>query len=404
MEKLNLEKLEFRNKLCIVRCDFNVPLKDGKVCNDYRIRKTLPTIEYMRVRGARIVLISHLGRPNGRLFLNLRLEPIACRLSSLLNIEVKYAKDCIGPNSKALIARMKSGEVILLENLRFHNAEIKNEDTFAKELSHGADYFINDAFGVSHRAHASNSGITKFVKASAMGFLLQREIKYLNQIVEKPTKPLVAICGGAKIATKIKLLQKLIASVDFLLIGGGMCFTFLKAQGYEVGFSIVDERYYEIAEEMLTHNANKIKIPKDFMITSSFDPQKMSVGELKRVAFDQIPKDCCALDIGRETLTSFTQVISQAKTIFWNGPMGVFEIDKTAQGTYEMARAVGQSTKNGATSIIGGGDSIDAVEKTGFKDEISHISTGGGATLAFIVSPHQPGIVSLSESSFVNAV
>ena len=404
MRKLNIEDIDPRGKLCLLRCDFNVPLKDGQIQNDRRIQASLKTIQYLCAKGARLVLLSHLGRPRGELVEELRLAPIAKRLGELLNMNIHYARDCVGKEAQESIQKLKAGQIALLENLRFHKEETQNDSAFAYQLAHlggeKADYFINDAFGAAHRAHASTVGIASYLK-SAAGYLMQNEIDHLSKISDKPSKPLLAICGGAKVSDKIGLIRDLLKLADHILIGGAMAFTFLRARGYETGQSLVEEGQIELAQNILKEHKEELVLPLDFLCTPLFDLKKRELGPLEVTSYKEIPAGHYALDIGPQSIAAFKQLIGKAKTIFWNGPMGVFEFEASSQGTFAVAQAVAEASAQGAFSVIGGGDSVAALSKAGLSDKVSYISTGGGASLKFLEDPNLPGICALSDAAVV---
>jgi phosphoglycerate kinase len=383
-------------KKVLVRVDFNVPLDDKQnITDDTRINAAVPTIKYLSDKGAKIILVSHLGRPKSGPDDKLMLAPCAKRLSELLGKPVSSAKDCIGPEVEKAVSALKDGEIILLENVRFYKEEEKNDPEFAKKLASLADIYVNDAFGTAHRAHASTEGVTKYLKGYA-GFLMEKEIKFLGKLLENPAKPFVAILGGAKISGKIDVVQNLLPKVDTLIIGGGMAYTFFKARNVSVGNSLVEEDKIPMAKEILKKaiDLNKtIMLPIDHVVADKFDAN----ANTQIVTRAGIPDGWQGMDIGPDTITKFGHAIKKAKTIFWNGPMGVFEFDKFATGTIEVAKLVAEATKNGATSVIGGGDSVAAIEKAGLADQISHISTGGGASLEFVEGKVLPGIAALQD-------
>ncbi|RMG73130.1 MAG: phosphoglycerate kinase [Nitrospirae bacterium] len=391
--KLTIEDLELKGKRVFIRVDFNVPLDENlNITDDRRIRSALPTINYAIDEGAKVILASHLGRPKGKPDPRFSLAPVAKRLKRLLNKEVVFAPDCIGPQVKNIIEKMQPGDVVLLENLRFHEGETKNDETFAKELASLADYYVNDAFGTAHRAHASIVGIAKHLP-SAAGFLLKKEIEYLKGVVNNPIRPFVAILGGAKVSGKIGVLENLESNVDKVLIGGGMAFTFIKAMGYEVGDSLVEEEMLETAQRIrkkLKERGVKFYLPVDCVIAQSLEPG----AETKIVPTMEIPRGWKALDIGPATARLFAEALQNAKTILWNGPMGVFEIDAFSRGTFAVARAVADAY---ALTIVGGGDTDLAVHRAGVTDSISFISTGGGATLQLLEGKELPGIAALTD-------
>ncbi|NOX19813.1 MAG: phosphoglycerate kinase [Nitrospirae bacterium] len=393
LTKLTIEDLDLKGKRVFIRVDFNVPLDENlNITDDRRIRSALPTINYAIDEGAKVILASHLGRPKGKPDPRYSLAPVAKRLKRLLNKEVIFAPDCIGPQVKNIVEKMQPGDVVLLENLRFHEGETKNDESFAKELASLADYYVNDAFGTAHRAHASIVGVPKYLPAAA-GFLLKKEIEYLKGVVNNPIRPFVAILGGAKVSGKIGVLENLQSNVDKVLIGGSMAFTFIKAMGYEVGDSLVEEDMLETAQRIrkkLKEKGVKFYLPVDCVIAQSLEPG----AETKIVPTLEIPKGWKALDIGPATARLFAEAIENAKTILWNGPMGVFEIDAFSRGTFAVARAVADAY---ALTIVGGGDTDLAVHRAGVSDSISFISTGGGATLQLLEGKELPGIAALSD-------
>lgn len=395
LNKKTVEDLKVEGKRVLVRCDFNVPMDDnGKITDDTRIVSALPTINYLIKNGGKVILMSHLGRPKGEADPKYSLEPVANRLSELLNKEVIFAKDdkVISEDVKEIVNNMNNGDVVLLENTRFRNEEKKNDETFAKELASLGDLFVNDAFGTSHRSHASNVGVSRFLP-SAAGFLVKKEIEVMGKALEKPERPFVAILGGAKVSDKIGVIENLLEKVDTILIGGGMAYTFLKAKGYCIGTSLLEEDKLNLAGDLLKKADEKdvkILLPVDVVVAKEFKNDT----EFKTVKIDNIPENMMGLDIGIETVNLFSQVIKDAKTIVWNGPMGVFEMENFKIGTEAIAKAMAETK---AITIIGGGDSASAVEKAGFKDKMTHISTGGGASLEFLEGKELPGIVAISE-------
>ncbi len=396
-KKLFVQDLPVANKRVIVRVDFNVPLKDGKVESDKRLRESLPTIEFLRKQNAKVILMSHLGRPDGKRVPEMSLRPVADALSALLGAPVAFADDCVGPSATAAVAALAPGGVLLLENLRYHAAEEENDPAFAKQLASLADVYVNDAFGSAHRAHASTEGITKFVPQAASGFLMKKELDYLGDALGNPKRPFVAVIGGSKVSGKIDVIKNLLPRVDKLLIGGGMTYTFLKAQGLEVGKSIVENDKLELAKSLLAEAGGKIELGTDFVVTDKLDFKGRTVGATKTVARDGIPADWEAVDIGPDTVAAFTKTLLGAKTVVWNGPVGVFEIDATAKGTMAIAEALAKATAAGATTIIGGGDSASAVKKAGVASKVSHVSTGGGASLEFLEGKVLPGVAALTD-------
>lgn len=390
-DKMTIEELPLKGKRVFIRADFNVPLDANlMITDDRRIRSTLPTINYAIDEGAKVILASHLGRPKGRVDPKFSLAPVARRLQRLLNKEVIFAQDCMGPHVEQLVAKMKEGDVMLLENLRFHIEEERNDEKFAKALASLADFYVNDAFGASHRAHASIVGIPKFLP-SAAGFLLKKEIEYLKGTVESPIRPFVVILGGAKVGGKIGVLENLANKANKIIIGGGMAFTFIKAMGYEVGDSLVESDMIDFASKIMEKlHEKKIKfyLPVDVVIAQSMDPG----AETKIVPVQEIPPNWRGVDIGPASVKLFTEVLQDAKTILWNGPMGIFEIDAFSRGTFAIARAVADSY---AFTIVGGGDTDYAVHKAGVSDAISFISTGGGAALQLLEGKELPGLAVL---------
>jgi phosphoglycerate kinase len=389
-----VNQIELRGKRVFVRGDFNVPLSEkNEIADDTRIRLSLTTIRFVIEEGGKSILASHLGRPKGKRDLKFSLAPVANRLSELLGKQVPLAPDCIGEEIQKQIERMKEGEVILLENLRFHPEEEKNEGNFSKALASLCDVYINDAFGAAHRAHASTEGMTKYVKTVAAGFLMMKEVECLEKALINPPKPYVAILGGAKVSDKIGVVENLLNRVTTLLIGGGMAYTFLRAKGFEVGKSLVEENQMDFSLNLLKRAEGKIRLilPADHVAAERMDTQ----ARRQIVKNGRIPKDWVCLDIGPETVKAFSEEIRLAKTIVWNGPMGVFEIEPFSEGTFAVARAIADSS---AFSIVGGGDSVAAVNKAGVADKISHISTGGGASLEFLEGKKLPGIEALRKN------
>ena len=393
LDKKTLEDLQVQGKNVIVRCDFNVPMDDnGNITDDRRITSSLPTIKYLIENKARVILMSHLGRPKGEPNPKFTLEPVAKRLSELLGKQVVFAKDdnVVSEKVKETISKMKDGDVVLLENTRFRKEEEKNGENFAKELASLGDLYVNDAFGTSHRAHASNVGISRKLP-SAVGYLVEKEIKVMGKALENPERPFVAILGGAKVSDKIGVIENLLNKVDTILIGGGMAYTFLKAQGHEIGKSILEEDKLDLANELLKkaeEKGVKLLLPIDVVVAKEFKNDT----EFKTVKIDSIPADMMGLDIGEETIKLFSKEIKNAKTVVWNGPMGVFEMENFKKGTEAIGRAMADSN---AVTIVGGGDSALAVEKAGLGDKMTHISTGGGASLEFLEGKELPGIAAI---------
>ena len=396
-KKLFVEDLDVSGKRVIVRVDFNVPLKDGKVESDKRLKESLPTIKYLRDKGAKVILMSHLGRPDGKRVADMSLRPVADALLGLLGTPVAFADDCVGAPAEQAVAALAPGGVLLLENLRFRAEEEENDAAFAKKLAALADVYVNDAFGTAHRAHASTEGITKFVSKAASGYLMKKELDFLGQALGDPKRPFVAVIGGSKVSGKIDVIKNLLPRVDKLLIGGGMTYTFLKAQGLEVGKSIVENDKLDLARSLMAEAGSKLQLGTDFVVTDKLDFKARTVGALKTVSKDAIPADWEAVDAGPDTVAAFTKVLVDAKTIVWNGPVGVFEIDATAKGTIAIAEALAKATAAGATTIIGGGDSASAVKKAGVASKVSHVSTGGGASLEFLEGKALPGVVALTD-------
>ncbi len=393
MDKMTIRDVDFRGKRTLVRVDFNVPLKNGEVADDTRISAALPTLHVLIAAGARIILMSHLGRPKGKPDPAQSLKPVGTRLAALLGRPVAFADDCIGPAAEAAAGRLRDGEVLLLENLRFHAEEEKNDPEFARSLAKLADLYVNDAFGSAHRAHASTEGVTRFLKPCVAGLLMEKELDYLGRALESPERPFVAILGGAKISGKIDVIQNLLPRVDRLLVGGAMTFTFLRARGLSTGLSLVEEDRIPLARTLLQGvEAEKIVLPSDARVAESAaggDPGRI-------VAIDAIPADRMGVDIGPATADSFRKIIAGARTVLWNGPMGVFEVPAYAEGTFEVARALAEATKEGAVTVIGGGDSAAAIAAAGLEGAVSHVSTGGGASLEFLEGKTLPGVAALT--------
>ncbi len=402
LNKVTVEDLNVKGKKVLVRVDFNVPLKDGVITNDNRIQAALPTINKLVENGAKVVLCSHLGKPKNGPEEKFSLKPAADRLAELVSAKVTFANDdtVVGENAKAAVAAMNEGEIVVLQNTRFRGAEeTKNGENFAKELADLVDgqVFVMDAFGSAHRAHASTAGVTKFVKETAVGYLMQKEIQYLGNAVEVPVRPFVAILGGAKVADKLNVISNLLEKCDTLIIGGGMAYTFLKAQGGSIGQSLVDDEKLDYCKEMLAKAeklGKKILLPVDTAVAASFpDPIDAEIA-IENVKSTEIPADKMGLDIGTETQKLFAEAVKSAKTVVWNGPMGVFENPTLAQGTIAVAKALAETD---ATTIIGGGDSAAAVMQLGFADKMSHISTGGGASLEYLEGKVLPGVAVIAE-------
>lgn len=389
MDKKTVKDIDVKGKRVLVRVDFNVPLAGGEVADDTRIRAALPTIRYLLNQGAAVILISHLGRPKGQVREDLRMDPVARRLSELLGQEVVKVDDSIGPEVEAAAARLNSGQVLLLENLRFHKEERENDPTFAAKLAALAELYVNDAFGAAHRAHASVSGVPAHLPAVA-GFLMEKELNFLGAALERPEHPFVAILGGAKISDKIGVVENLLSKVDALLIGGGLANTFLKAQRYEVGESLVEEESLPLAREIVSKAGKRLVLPEDVVVADAFEAQARA----KTVSVDEVPAGWRILDIGPKTVELFGERLASAKTVVWNGPMGVFEFPRFAQGTVAIAQKLAQIE---AMTIIGGGDTAAAVRQAGLADKMSHISTGGGASLEFLEGTTLPGVAALED-------
>ncbi len=394
--KKNVEDIAVAGKTVLVRCDFNVPLKDGVITSDKRIVEALPTIKYLMGQGAKVILCSHMGKPKGEVIPKYSLAPVAARLSELLGVNVPLAADTIGADAKAKAAALKNGEVMLLENTRFDKREEKNDPEFAKEMASMAEIYVNDAFGAAHRAHASTAGVAAYLPA-VCGYLIQKEIGVMGKALADPERPFVAILGGAKVADKLNVIDNLLTKVDTLIIGGGMAYTFLAAQGYSVGTSLLDESKLDYCRNMLKkaeEKGVKLLLPIDTVITESFpDPIDAEIA-VEVVSSNEIPADKMGLDIGPKTRELFADAAKSAKTVVWNGPMGVFENPTLAQGTIAVAKALAESD---ATTIVGGGDSAAACEQLGFASKITHISTGGGASLEFLEGLELPGIACLQD-------
>ena len=397
MDKLTVEDLDLKGKRVLMRVDFNVPLESGKVANDKRIRAALPTIKYITNAGGKLILMSHLGRPKGKRVPEMSLEPCVTVLNALLGRKVKFVDDCIGKTVETVVDNLGGGDILLLENLRYYAEETDNDPDFAARLAKLGDVYVNDAFGTAHRAHASTEGVTHHISQCAAGFLLMKELDYLGGVMTNPDKPFVAILGGAKISGKIEIISNLLPRVDNIIIGGGMTYTFLKAQGKEIGKSLLEKDKIDLAKELLAQGGEKIILPVDCMVSETFDFDARQVGALKEVGADAISANEFSLDIGPKTIEKFRTIIGAAKTVIWNGPMGVFEIEDTARGTYAIANALAQATANGATTVIGGGDSAAAVNKAGVTDKVSHVSTGGGASLEFMEGKVLPGVAALTD-------
>lgn len=402
MPKLSIKDLDLKGKRVFIRVDFNVPIKDGKVDDDTRIRASLPTIKYAIEQNARVILASHLGRPKGERVDKYSLKPVAERLSELLGKQVLFTDDCVGSEAESKAAELKDGDVLLLENLRFHKEEEKNDDAFAKQLAALCDgLFVNDAFGAAHRAHASTAGVTKHVDKAAAGLLMQKELEYLGRVISNPDHPFVAILGGAKVSDKIPVINALIdRKVDKILIGGAMAYTFLKAEGFTVGKSLVENDMLETANGIRKRAESagvELLLPTDHQVVDSYEPVKGEKIVAKTIPIEFTNAGHAGMDIGVETAQHFRNAIQDARTIIWNGPMGVFEEPPFNEGTITVAQAVAEAADRGATVIVGGGDSVAAVNEAGVADRITHISTGGGATLEFLAGKELPGVTALTD-------
>lgn len=393
-----LTEADLKGKRVLVRADFNVPLDDaGKITDDTRIRAALPTINDLTSKGAKVILSSHMGRPKGEVKEGLRLNPVAARLSELLGKDVKKCDDCIGDAVASVVNGMNDGDVALLENVRFYKEETKNDPAFAKQLAANADLFVNEAFGTAHRAHASTEGVTKYLSPSVAGYLIEKELEFLQTAIDTPQRPLAAIIGGSKVSSKIGVIETLLDKCDKLLIGGGMIFTFYKARGLSVGKSLVEEDKLELAKELEAKAKEKgveLLLPTDVVVADNFAPDAKS----QTVGIEAIPDGWMGLDIGPDAIKTFQAALADCKCVIWNGPMGVFEFDAFAAGTTAIAESLAELTPKGAITIIGGGDSVAAVEKAKVADQMSHISTGGGASLELLEGKVLPGIAALDEA------
>lgn len=396
MNKMLLTDVQLKDKRVLMRVDFNVPLdKNLNITDNNRIINALPSIKYVLKNGGKLILMSHLGRPKGKVVESLRLDPVAKRLSRLLDRPITKLADCVGKDVENVVLNMNSGDVVLLENLRFYKEEEANDSEFSENLAKLGEIYVNDAFGTAHRAHASTFGVTKYISPAVAGFLMEKELRYLGKALENPKRPFVALIGGAKISGKIDVIQNLMSKVDAFLIGGGMAYTFFKAMGYEIGNSLLEPEKIGLAKEILVQAKEmnvKFLLPVDCRVADAFS----ETANMKIVAVTDIPADWEGLDIGPKTVTLFGDALKKAGTVIWNGPMGVFEIDKFAAGTNAIAKIIAES---GAISIIGGGDSAAAVQKAGFSDKMTHISTGGGASLTFLEGKELPGVAALTDKN-----
>lgn len=401
MSKLSIRDLNLRSRRVLIRVDFNVPIKNGKVDDDTRIRAALPTIKYAIEHGARVILASHLGRPKGEHVEKYSLKPVAEHLASLIGKPVEYAEDCIGDAVAAKINKLRDGDMLLLENLRFHKEEEKNDEAFARQLASLSDFYVNDAFGAAHRAHASTAGITKYVGKACAGLLMEKELEYLSKVINNPEHPFVAILGGAKVSDKIPVIDALIdRKVDRLLIGGAMAYTFLKAEGFTVGKSLVEDDMMATAlrvKQRAMEQGIELLLPTDHQVVDSYEPVKADKIIAKTIPIEFTNLGHAGMDIGVETVSHFKNALQDARTIIWNGPMGVFEEPPFNEGTIAIAHAVAEAAEKGAVVIVGGGDSVAAITQAGVADKITHISTGGGATLEFLAGEELPGVAALND-------
>lgn len=396
MAKKTLRDVELKGKTVLMRVDFNVPISKGVIKDDNRITQALKSINYVVEAGAKLILMSHLGRPGGEASEKFSLEPVADHLKTLVEVPVHFAKDCIGEEADKVIDAAKEGEIVLLENVRFHPEEKANDPEFAKKLAAHADLFVNDAFGSSHRAHASVSGVTEFLQPAVSGFLLEKEIQYLEESINNPKRPFIAILGGAKVSDKIGVIETLLTKVDTIIIGGGMAYTFFRANGHTIGDSLVEEDKVDMARDLMEKAKKagvKFMLPMDTVVAQEFKND----AEYKVVGEGGIEDGWMGLDIGPESSLAFSNHIKNAQTVLWNGPMGVFEMENFADGTNTVAQALVEATKFGATTIIGGGDSASAIKKAGLQDQVSHVSTGGGASLEYLEGKELPGVTSLTD-------
>ncbi len=396
MRKMTIDDVKFKGKRVLVRVDYNVPMEDGRITDDTRIVATLPTLKKLLSDGASVVLMSHLGRPKGKVVPELSLKPVAERLSELLGKKVRFLPDCVGPEVEKVTKSLNPGEVVMLENLRFHKGETDNDPEFAKQLAKHGDAYVNDAFAVCHRAHASVVGVPKILQPACAGYLVAKEVKYLGTLLENPPRPFVAVVGGAKVSTKINVLENLLPRVDKLLIGGGMCYTFFAALGLDIGKSIVEEDMLDVAMKTWLKSeetGGKMMLPVDILVADQMDED----ANVKTVPYDRIPPDAIGVDIGQSTIQLYQGAILEAKSVFLNGPMGVFEIDRFAEGTRAVLETMAEVAQRGDIAVVGGGDSAAAAKKFGLADQMTHVSTGGGASLKFMEGKELPGIAALTD-------
>jgi phosphoglycerate kinase len=392
----NIDQIDVNGKRILMRVDFNVPIKGGVVTNDMRIRASLPSIESLLKRNGRVILISHLGRPKGKVDPQYSMKPVQNALAKLVSAPVHFCETL--ESLRAASESLKPGEILLFENIRFYAGEEKNDPELAAKLAEAGDVYVNDAFGTAHRAHASTEGVARLLHPAVCGYLMKKELDFLGKAVSNPERPYVAIIGGAKISGKIDVIENLAPKVDHLLIGGAMMFTFNRARGLPTGKSLVEEDRVEMAKDLLRRFETKIVLPSDCMASTVFDFEKMSVGPLKSIPVHTLGAEDIGLDIGPETINQYRELVLSARTIVWNGPMGVFEIDSTAKGTFALAGALAEATSRGATTVIGGGDSAAAIEKAGLAEQVSHVSTGGGASLEFLEGKVLPGVAALDQN------
>jgi phosphoglycerate kinase len=392
----NIDQIDVNGKRILMRVDFNVPIKGGVVTNDMRIRASLPSIESLLKRNGRVILISHLGRPKGKVDPQYSMKPVQNALAKLVSAPVHFCETL--ESLRAASESLKPGEILLFENIRFYAGEEKNDPELAAKLAEAGDVYVNDAFGTAHRAHASTEGVARLLHPAVCGYLMKKELDFLGKAVSNPERPYVAIIGGAKISGKIDVIENLAPKVDHLLIGGAMMFTFNRARGLPTGKSLVEEDRVEMAKDLLRRFETKIVLPSDCMASTVFDFEKMSVGPLKSIPVHALGAEDIGLDIGPETINQYRELVLSARTIVWNGPMGVFEIDSTAKGTFALAGALAEATSRGATTVIGGGDSAAAIEKAGLAEQVSHVSTGGGASLEFLEGKVLPGVAALDRN------